>query len=184
MKIDNHIVGSLSGVNLERFSKGHILERKGNTSKNTYLVRKGLLRSYFIDPKGKEHIFMFASEDWIIADIESIGFNQPNQLFIDCIEDSEIVVLNSETQYLNLKNEKAVKEKLTQLYVRMGMLQRRIIIQMSTLARDRYQYFLETYPDLPNRVPQHMIASYLGITPQAVSTIRANFSKKHNKAIS
>ena len=87
---------------------------------------------------------MFASEGWLIADIESIEFHQPAQLSIDCIDDSEVLVLNRESQYLNFGNEEAAKEKLTQLYRRMGILHRRIIMQMSTPAADRYDYFLQT----------------------------------------
>lgn len=166
---------NFKNANAIHFSKGTILERAGDTSRNTYYVRKGLLRSYLIDSKGKEHIFTFASKDWIIADVESLGFNQPNQLFIDCLEDSEVVVLNRESQFFNPDDAEAVQERLVQLYRRMGMLQRRIIMQMSSPAVDRYRYFLETYPALSNRIPQYMIASYLGITPQGLSTIRAGF---------
>mgnify|MGYP003626343769 FL=1 len=162
----------------KHFTKGEIIQSRGLISHNVFYVKKGLVRSYLIDSNGKEHIFMFASEGWLIADIESIEFHQPAQLFIDCIEDSEVLVIHRENQHLDFSNGEAVKEKLTQLYRRIGKLQRRIIMQMSTPAVDRYGYFLQTYPDLPNRVPQYMIASYLGITPQALSTIRKVLSQK------
>jgi CRP-like cAMP-binding protein len=135
------------------------------------------MRSYLLDKIGKEHIFMFASEGWVIADIESLEFHQPTQLIIDCLEDSEVLMISRENQNLNLSDEEAVKDKLTHLYRRMGVLQRRIIMQMSGPATDRYAYFLETYPNLSNRIPQYMIASYLGITPQALSKIRKESSQ-------
>tara|TARA_R110002050_G_scaffold105191_3_gene214774 strand:+ start:68 stop:253 length:186 start_codon:yes stop_codon:yes gene_type:complete len=61
----------------------------------------------------------------------------------------------------------------------MGVLQRRVLMLMSSPAKDRYFYFIETYPDLLNRIPQHMIASYLGITPQALSTIRGKIARNN-----
>ncbi len=153
------------------------MQRKGALNPHTFYVKKGLLRSYIIDSKGKEHIFMFAPEKWIIADVESLEFNQPVELFIDCIEDSEVILFDRNALHVDLTLKDVILENFTLLYRRMGMLQRRIIMQMSSPAVDRYAYFLATYPQLPNRVPQHMIASYLGITPQALSTIRGKLAK-------
>ncbi len=160
------------------YRKGEILQRKGDLTPQTYYVKKGLLRSYIIDSKGKEHIFMFAPEKWIVADIESLEFDQPVELFIDCIEDSEVVSFNRDSVLSGVLNREKINRNFKLLYRRMGILQRRIIMQMSSPAADRYTYFLETYPELPNRVPQHMIASYLGITPQALSTIRSRSISK------
>ncbi len=160
------------------YSKGEILQRKGDANPQTYYVKKGLLRSYIIDSKGKEHIFMFAPENWIVADIESLEFDQPAELFIDCIQDSEIITFDRDAALQGEINKELIGHNLKLLYRRMGILQRRIIMQMSSPAIDRYEYFLETYPELPNRIPQHMIASYLGITPQALSTIRSRSIKR------
>ena len=125
-----------------------------------------------VDEKGKEHIFIFASEGWIIADIESQEFNKPSELHIDCIEDSEVIVFDYKFfQTENLKDDQ-IRKNINLLARRLAMLQRRVIMLMSASAAERYDKFLETYTELPNRVPQHMIASYLGITPQALSNIR------------
>jgi CRP-like cAMP-binding protein len=115
---------------------------------------------------------MFGAEEWIIADLESNVFNKPTQLYIDAIEESEIVIFSLD--YFN--HYQSTKEKLQKnsklLTRRIGSLQRRVIQLMSSSAKERYEMFLETYPLLPNRVPQKMIASYLGITPEALSKIR------------
>ena len=115
---------------------------------------------------------MFGTEEWIIADIESNVFNKPTLLYIDTIEDSEIVVFSLDY----LKTNQSTKEKLQKnsklLARRIGSLQRRVIQLMSSSAKERYEMFLETYPLLPNRIPQKMIASYLGITAEALSKIR------------
>ncbi len=166
-----------SGAEIKQFKKGDILQRAGDAIATTFYVKKGLIRSYIIDSKGKEHIFMFAPEGWIIADVEALEFNEPIQLFIDCLEDSEIIIFNKDYLF----KEDYTKEKMAKnarlLYRRMGKLQRRVLMLMGSPAIDRYMYFLNTYPELPNRISQRMIATYLGITPQTLSTIRTKIAR-------
>lgn len=159
------------------FAKGDTLQRAGDSNASTFYVKKGLLRSYIIDSKGKEHIFMFAPDGWIIADIESLEFNQPVELFIDCLEDSEIVIFNKDCLFSPNMNKDVILRNVQLLYRRMAVLQRRVLMLMSASATDRYEYFIATYSDLYHRVPQHMIATYLGITPQALSTIRGKLAR-------
>lgn len=158
--------------------KGLILQYEGDINASTYFVKKGLLRSYIVDSKGKEHIFMFAPENWIIADLEALESNEPVQLFIDCLEDSEVIVFNKDSLfYTDLPKDK-LAENTQLLYRRIGKLQRRVLMLMGSSALERYNYFLNKYPDLLNRVPQRMIATYLGITPQALSSIRGKIARK------
>ena len=155
------------------FKKRSIIEYAGNRSNRVYYVVKGLLRSYHLDDKGKIHTFMFAPEDWIIGDVESIALGNQNALYIDCLEDSEVIVSQEINPVSNsVSNSTILKEKNNKLLRRVGMLQQRVIMLMSYTARERYEFFLKTYPTLPNRVSQKMIASYLGITPEALSKIR------------
>ena len=175
----NDILALDANAKTKQFKKGYILQRKGQSSSLAYYVKNGLLRSYSTDEKGKEHIFMFASEGWLIADIESQEFDQPTELYIECIEDSEVVVFNRECfKVANLTAEQ-LKENAHLMARRVAVMQRRVLMLMSASAKDRYENFLRTYPNLPNRVPQHMIASYLGITPQALSTIRGKLARSH-----
>lgn len=167
------IISNVPKAQLKKFKKGHILQFEGDLNATTFYVKKGLLRSYIIDSKGKEHIFMFAPENWIIADLEALEFNQPVQLFIDCLEDSEVILFDKNSLFNADLPKEEIVENAQLLYRRIGKLQRRVLMLMGSLAVDRYTYFLNTYPDLPNRVPQRMIATYLGITPQALSTIRS-----------
>lgn len=155
------------------FSKGQVLQQEGIKNTQTFFVKKGLLRSYVIDNKGKEHIFMFAPEGWIIADVESLEYGQATALTIDCIEDSEIIIFDKNGMFDPSISLEVVIDNFKLLYRRMAVLQRRILMQMSSPAYDRYHYFLKTYPTLVHRIPQHMIASYIGITPQALSALRA-----------
>jgi CRP-like cAMP-binding protein len=147
--------------------KGQILQRKGDTNTKVYFVESGLLRSYAIDEKGKEHIYMFASEGWIMAD--NIAPNKPAALYIDAIENT-IAVQETKEMVSGHDGQK--------LIARVGVLQERIILLMSASALDRYDHFVETYPDIVRRVPQKMIASYLGITPEALSAAKGMRFKK------
>lgn len=162
---------------LESFAKGDILQREGQLSSKTFYVKKGLLRSYTIDSKGKEHIYMFASEGWLVSDIESQVFKNETVLFIDAIENSEVYIIDANNVESSLDSVTALKDMVNPLLKRVGVMQRRILALMSSSARERYESFLQIYPELPNRVPQKMIASYLGITPEALSTIRRKIAK-------
>ena len=149
--------------------KGQILQRKGERSTKVYIVKSGLLRSYTIDEKGKEHIFMFAPEDWLIAD--SVSPDRPGELFIDAIEDA-IVIEKSKTSADIHDTQKLIK--------RLEVLQKRIIMLMSASAIERYEHIVETYPEIVQRVQQRMIASYLGITPEALSTVKRQRLKERS----
>ena len=164
-------------TNAKSYKKGHILQHAGNSIASTYYVKKGLLRSYIIDSKDKEHIFMFAPENWIIADLEALEFNEPVQLFIDCLEDSEVITFDKNYRFKDGFSKEKIAENTQLLYRRIGKLQRRVLLLIGSPAIDRYTYFVNTYPELPNRVPQRMIATYLGITPQALSTIKGKIAR-------
>ena len=155
--------------------KGEILQRTGDDARKAFYVRKGLLRSYTIDEKGKEHIFIFAPEDWYISDIDADVHNNKAELFIEAIEDSEVQEFDRSN--LSLENITIDLVDFQKLVKRVAVLQKRVIMLMSATAQERYEHFLETYPSIVQRAPQKMIASYLGITPEALSKIRGKMAK-------
>ena len=158
--------------------KGTLLQKKYDDNSKVYFVKKGCLRSYTIDDKEKEHIFMFAPEGWIISDIESQVNNAPTELYIDAIEDSEIEIMpRGNADELFFAKEMVDNIGISRLMKRISVLQRRVIMLMSATALQRYNDFLEMYPNIVQRVPQKMIASYLGITPEALSKIRGQLAK-------
>ncbi|WP_339654785.1 Crp/Fnr family transcriptional regulator [Flavobacterium frigidarium] len=149
-------------------TKGEILQSAADLNSKVYFVESGLLRSYSIDANGKEHIFMFAPENWLIGD--GVSIDEPCQLYIDVLEDSVITPIE--------KNDPIIMDSNKLLIKRVSVLQNRIIKLMSATAIERYEDFTITYPDIVQRVPQKMIASYLGITPEALSTVKRNRLKK------
>lgn len=161
--------------NTETFKKGEFIQKAGKLRAPSIYVKEGILRSYIIDSSGKEHIYMFASKGYIMGDIEAMEYNQPAQLYIECLEDCEVVLFYKEELLANISKEQIVLFNQL-LSRRVGRLQRRVLMLMGAPAIDRYHYFLEIYPELPHRLPQKMIASYLGIAPQTLSTIRRKIS--------
>jgi CRP-like cAMP-binding protein len=166
-------------IRTKSVAKGQILLQHGEQNTKSYFVKKGCLRSYSIDEKGKEHIFMFAPEGWLMSDISTQLKNTASDLFIDAIEDSEIEVFDlrqAEAAGFNVQHLFGLATD--KLLNRIAVLQKRIIMLMSASAWERYEHFLETYPNIAQRVPQRMIASYLGVTPEALSKLRGDKAKK------
>lgn len=161
-------------------SKGEFLLMQGQTCRDSFFVEKGLLRYYSIDSKGREHILQFAPENWFIADRESMYFGKPSQYFIQALEDSAIVRLNEHFMLRLSENYPgfiAFNNRLLHNHIR--NLQNRVNQLLSYTAEERYLSFIELYPDVLLRVPQAMVASYLGITPESLSRVRKELSKKH-----
>jgi CRP-like cAMP-binding protein len=156
-----------------KLEKGEYLLRAGDISKYLAFVLKGCLRLYSIDAKGREHILQFAPEDWWVGDIESFSKNKSSLYFIDAMEDSEVLLIDHPSQERLFREIPAAALFFQELMQnRQAATQKRIIFSMSASAEDRYVDFLKTYPHFAQRVPQHMIASYLGITPESLSRIR------------
>lgn len=159
--------------------KGGFLLREGAVSRHFYFVEKGLLRFYSIDKAGKEHIVQFAPEGWFTGDRGSIYFQEGSEYFIDAIEESTVVFLSTEImQQAAAKSDdfRRYNERLLQNHIH--HLQKRIRLLISASAEERYLDFTAVYPDLLQRVPQWMIASYLGITPESLSRVRKALAKK------
>jgi CRP-like cAMP-binding protein len=162
-----------------------LLERKkiylrtGEICNNTAYVLSGALKSYTVDAQGKEHILSFATRDWWIADLYSLLSRKPAVLNIEAIDNTEVLLLSRRNQ--QILYEKVPKfERFFRILVENALVasQQRLIDNMSITAEERYLNFIKKYPDIPACVPQRSIASYLGITPEFLSKIRARLAKK------
>ena len=159
--------------------KGEFFQREGETAKYGAFVCRGFLRSYVIDDKGKEYIIQFAPETWWIGAKGPETDETISSIFIDAIEDSEVLLLDK-NGHLNLMDHipgyaaafRAGMER------RSAAKDKRIVHTLTANAEERYNDFLATYPTIAQRVPQHMLASYLGITPETLSRIRAKALQK------
>ena len=140
-----------------------MLQREGDISSDVYYVVHGLLRSYALDDKGKEHTFMFGPEGWIVGDTNAVS--EPCDLYIDVLEDSTIKVIDK-TSAIAKSNEHMA------LFKRINVLQKRVLMMMTHTAIQKYKHFQKVYPSLTLRVPQKMIATYLGLTPETFSKVK------------
>lgn len=156
-----------------RLRKREHLLRAGEVCSYYAFVTQGCLRSYSLTAQGHEHTLQFAPEDWWISDLYSLLTRQPSTLRIDALEDSQLLVLDQadlETIYAQCP----VFERYFRLLMqsRYVVLQERVNAALSQTAAEKYQHFLRKYPTIVQRVPQHVIASYLGLTPESLSRVR------------
>ena len=162
-----------------KYRKRQYLLHEGQVNPYTSFIIKGLIRMYEVDEKGQEHVVKFAMENWWTGDGYSFYNSIPSVFNIDCLEDTEVLQITL--------------PKLEMLYKEVPKLERyyRIIFQNAFFvsmkrtsgslvksAAERYEEFLAKYPDIDQRVPNHQIASYLGITPQSLSRIRSQAMKE------
>lgn len=184
--IGNHI--SLTDNEMEEFCN---LFQRRTIKKKVFLLRereicefegfvsKGLFRVYHIDQNGFEQILYFAMENWWVTDIDSFTNERPSQLFIEALEDSEVLLIakkEKEFAYENLpKIEKLFRVMTQKTHV---ALQRRMIDNLSKTADQRYLDFIEKYPALYNRLTNLQVAAYLGISHEFLSKIRRKMASK------
>jgi CRP-like cAMP-binding protein len=153
--------------------KGAFLQRAGDPARDTAFVANGCLRSFVVDAKGKVHIVRFAPEDWWITDSESLLTGQPATLFIDAIEPSDVLLIDppSHQRLVDAVPSYAAAYRVG-LQRFAAAKQKRVVAALSETAEERYLDFAARYPSILRRVPQRMLASYLGIAPETLSRIR------------
>lgn len=158
----------------QSIKKRQFLLQAGEMARYETFVVKGLLRAYTIDKSGGEHIAMFAMEGWWISDLYSFLTQQAGNQNIDALEDTEVLQIEKsdlERLYVEVpKFDRFFRILLQNAFVAN---QQRILASISQTAEEQYTAFIRKYPSLEQRVPQHQVASYLGITPETISRIRA-----------
>lgn len=161
------------------YPKRTILLQHGEICKFEAFIIKGCIKTYFIDANGFEVILTFATENWWVSDISSFQEQLPSKMFIETIEETEVLQLTPQSKE-KLLNTYPALEKMFRLMVQRHLYayQERLFGNIALTAEERYQIFLKKFPALPQRIPQHLIASYLGISPEFLSRLRKRKSKK------
>ena len=162
-----------------KFRRKQYLLQEGDVSRYENFVTKGCLRTYQIDQKGQEYIVQFAVEDWWIGDMYSFLTQKPSKYNIDALEDSTVLSIEKSAMdelYTKVpKFEKFFRHLLQNAFI---ALQERIASNISETGEERYNQFRSKYASLEERIPQRMIASFLGLTPESLSRIRRQFTGK------
>ena len=163
----------------KKLRKRQYILQEGDVCKYITFVEKGILRNYTIDEKGTEHIMQFAFEGWWTSDQFSFLTGEPAIYNIDALEDSELLLLSKKAEEQLLQ--KIPKfERYFRILLQNNLIatQRRLISSLSQSAEQRYNELINGCPTIPQRVPQHMMASFLGITPETLSRIRKQMTAK------
>ena len=164
---------------IKKLRKKQYLLQEGDVWRYNAFVLKGFLRTYHVDDKGQEHYIQFSVEDWWAGDRESYIDEKPAKLNIDAFEDSEVLLISKDDFDMLLAKIPAFCMFMRNLMERsLIALRNRVHSNITYTAEEKYNDFLKTYPSISNRVPQHMIAAYLGITPETLSRVRNQASKK------
>lgn len=169
----------LSKTEIKHFKAKSLLLNEGEICKHSYFVNKGLLRSFTINDNIVEHVLSFACEGWWIGDMYSLLSQKPGNLFIEVLEDSEVVLLSKENQEI-LYLEIPQLERFFRILTEKSLVahQERLMDNLSLSAEERFFKFCEKYPTLVQKVPQKQIASYIGVTPEFFSKMKNRMVKK------
>lgn len=169
----------LSQTETRNYKAKTMLLNAGEICKESYFVNSGLLRSFNINDNIVEHVMSFACEGWWIGDMYSLLSQKPGNLFIEVMEDSEVIVLSKENQE-KLYNEIPKLERFFRIIIENSLVayQERLMDNLSLTAEERFEKFCRKYPGLIQKVPQKQIASFIGVTPEFFSKMKARMLKK------
>lgn len=169
----------LSLTETKNYKAKTILLKEGEVCTHSFFVTKGILRSYTIDKNGVEHVVSFACPGWWIADMYSYLSQRPGQLYLEVNEDAEVILLSKENQE-QLYHDIPKTERFFRILIENSLVanQQRLIDNLTFTAEARYDKFTKKYADLVHCLPQKQIASYIGVTPEFFSKMKARMLKK------
>jgi CRP-like cAMP-binding protein len=169
----------LSKTEIRQYKAKTILLNAGEVCKTSYFVNSGVLRSFNINDNIVEHVLSFACSGWWISDMYSLLSQKPGNLFIQVIEDAEVVLLSKENQEI-LFQEIPKLERFFRILTENSLVahQERLMDNLSLTAEERFEKFCKKHHDLIQKVPQKYIASYLGVTPEFFSKMKSKHLRK------
>ena len=171
-ELRQHIIEFLKDKPIQKLHAKQLLLEEGHTASNAYFIVKGLLRMFFYD-KGRDISFQFFMENSIVSSFDSFYGNTPSMFYIESIEETEAIIINRNDFFRLLDSDIIVRKQFVEfLAARFHVYQQLFLSRIKYTPAERYDELLRNYPELLQRVPQHYIASYLGITPVSLSRIR------------
>ncbi len=174
---EEEVVFLESKIIIRNYLKGQYVVQQGDVCKHQCFVLSGCTKTFYVDKEGQEHILMFSIEDWWTSDMGSFVTQTPADFNIQCLENSKLAMFSYDsTEELFIKVPKL--ERFFRQIIEKGFVasQKRIVRSFSLSAKEQYIYFREQYPEIEQRIPQYMVASYLGITKEFLSKIKSQLS--------
>jgi CRP/FNR family transcriptional regulator, cyclic AMP receptor protein len=165
---------------LKKLPRRHFLIKPGEICNFEFFIVNGCIRKYFIDAHGVEVTLQLAIEDYWVGDFESYDHQVPSRIYIETLEPCTVLELSMPAKE-KLLREMPKFERIFRLMLQnhVSKFQERLISTISKSAKEKYLDFMDKHPSLINRVPQHYIASYLGISPEFLSKVRKKLSTQH-----
>jgi CRP-like cAMP-binding protein len=169
----------LSKLDIRHYKAKSMVLRAGEVCTHSYFVHSGLLRSFTVNDHIVEHVMSFACSGWWIGDMYSLLSQQPGTLFIEVLEDAEVVLL-SKTDQEELYTAIPKLERFFRILTENSLVanQERLMDNLSLTAEERFEKFCKRYPSLIQQVPQKQIASYIGVTPEFFSKMKSKLLRK------
>jgi CRP-like cAMP-binding protein len=166
----------------KKLRKRQYLLQEGDVCRYTAFVEKGMLRTFTVDEKGNEPILQFSFEGWWIADLYSFLTEEPSIYNIEALENCELLLI-TKPSWDELLEKIPAFERYFRILIQNNLIatQKRLMSSLNETAEEKYKKLIESFPGCLNRVPQHMIASYLGITPETLSRIRGQLASVKSK---
>ena len=178
--LDANEISAVRAVSIEkRVKKRQYLLQQGDVCHYNCFVIKGCLRMYTVGEDGVEHILRFAVENWWMSDRESYNNATPSRYNIDALENCEVILIDKPDFLHLLATIPRLKNFIDTLLARSyDAIQNRIIGAISFSAEEKYQNFINRFPEMFNRIPLHMVASYLGVSRETLSRVRSQTVQK------
>jgi CRP-like cAMP-binding protein len=163
-----------SKIKLRSYLKGQFIAQQGDVCNTTNFIISGCTKMFHSDAEGLEHIVMFSEENWWSSDLGSYISQSPADYNIQCTEATTVIQFSYQNQE-ELFERIPKLERFFRIILEKALVasQKRIVRNFSLTAKERYLYFKEQYPTIEQRIPQYMIASYLGITKEFLSKIKS-----------
>ncbi|GGD52772.1 cyclic nucleotide-binding protein [Emticicia aquatilis] len=170
---DDEFAKIISYFKVQHFKKKENLLNEGQVCKASYFVTKGILRKFFINGKGVEQTTEFAIENWWMTETFSFINQTPSEFFIQAVENTEVLVLHRDAHDKMLDAHPLMEKYFRCVYQRTyAAAQRRNKFRYEHSREELYHFFRKVQPEFLQRVPQYLVASYLGFTPEYLSEIR------------
>lgn len=163
-----------SFISTRKLLKGQYFLQQGDVCKFSGFVISGCTKTFYVDDEGQEHVVMFSIEDWWTSDMGSYITQKPADFNVQCLENTELIQFSYENQQ-QMMQEIPKLERFFRIIVQRALVasQKRIVRNLSMSAKDRFLFFRKEYPKIEQRIPQYLIASYLGITKEFLSKIKS-----------